>query len=417
MSKIFDLINKLCPNGVEYKELGEVSKTFAGGTPSSTNNDYYNGDIPWLRSGEINFNVINKTDKSITKLGLEKSSARWIKEKSVLLAMTGATVARSAVNLIPLTANQSVCAIEPNEKILDYKFLYYCFANDYLNLKSLGQGVLTSLNLAIIKKITIPIPPLEVQEEIVRILDNFTPLVGELEDALKAELEARKKQYEYYREKLIIPKEINGKWFLNGKEIEWKKLGDVGEFIRGNGLQKKDFTESGVGCIHYGQIYTYYNTYAYKTKSFVTEELAKRLKKVNKGDLIITNTSENIEDIGKTVAWLGENEIVTGGHATIFKHNQNSKYLAYYTQTKMFFNEKKKYARGTKVIEISTKDLAKIHIPIPTLSEQQRIVEILDKFDTLVNDLSIGIPAEIEARQKQYEYYRRKLLSFKKLDK
>ena len=267
--------------------------------------------------------------------------------------------------------------------------------------------------MAEILDFSIPTPPLEVQEEIVRILDLFTALIFEL----KAELEARKKQYEYYREKLIIPKEINGKWFLNGKEIEWKKLGDVGEFIRGNGLQKKDFTESGVGCIHYGQIYTYYNTYAYKTKSFVTEELAKRLKKVNKGDLIITNTSENIEDIGKTVAWLGENEIVTGGHATIFKHNQNSKYLAYYTQTKMFFNEKKKYARGTKVIEISTKDLAKIHIPIPTLSEQQRIVEILDKFDTLVNDLSIGIPAEIEARQKQYEYYRGKLLSFKKLDK
>jgi len=417
LSKIFDLINKLCPNGVEYKELGEVSKTFAGGTPSSTNNDYYNGDIPWLRSGEINFNVINKTYKSITKLGLEKSSARWIKEKSVLLAMTGATVARSAVNLIPLTANQSVCAIEPNENILDYKFLYYCFANDYLNLKSLGQGVLTSLNLAIIKKIKIPIPPLEVQEEIVRILDNFTPLVGELEDALKAELEARKKQYEYYREKLIIPKEINGKWFLNGKEIEWKKLGDVGEFIRGNGLQKKDFTESGVGCIHYGQIYTYYNTYAYKTKSFVSIEFAKKLKKARTGDIVIATTSENVEDVCKAVAWLGNDEIAISGDACIFKHNMNPKYLAYYFKTKSFFNQKKSYVTGTKVMRVSGANLAKIHVPIPTLSEQQRIVEILDKFDTLVNDLSIGIPAEIEARQKQYEYYRGKLLSFKKLDK
>ncbi len=114
----------------------------------------------------------------------------------------------------------------------------------------------------------------------------------------------------------------------------------------------------------------------------------------------------------KSVVWLGENEIVTGGHATVFKHSQNPKYLAYYTQTPMFFSEKKKLAKGTKVIDVSAKDLAKIPIPIPPLAEQERIVGILDKFDALVNDISIGLPAEIEARRKQYEYYREKLLSF-----
>ena len=133
------------------------------------------------------------------------------------------------------------------------------------------------------------------------------------------------------------------------------------------------------------------------------------------GDLIITNTSENIEDVCKTVAWLGNEEIVTGGHATIFKHKENPKYLAYYTQTPMFFAEKKKLARGTKVIDVSAKDLAKISIPIPPLTEQERIVGILDKFDTLVNDISVGLPAEIQARRKQYEYYRNKLLSFEPL--
>lgn len=200
---------------------------------------------------------------------------------------------------------------------------------------------------------------------------------------------------------------------MNNKEVEWKTLGEIGEFIRGNGLQKKDFTESGVGCIHYGQIYTYYGTSATKTKSFVSPELAKKLRKVDKGDLIITNTSENIEDVCKTVAWLGDNQIVTGGHATIFKHKQNPKYLAFYTQTEMFSLEKKKFAQGAKVIDVSAKNLAKIPIPIPPISEQDRIVSILDKFDTLVNDISIGLPAEIEARRKQYEYYRNRLLTFK----
>jgi len=183
--------------------------------------------------------------------------------------------------------------------------------------------------------------------------------------------------------------------------------------IRGNGLQKKDFTESGVGCIHYGQIYTYYGTFTNKTKSFVSEELAKTLRKVNKGDLIITNTSENVEDVCKTVAWLGNEEIVTGGHATIFKHNENPKYLAYYTQTPMFMVEKKKYATGTKVIDVSATNLGKIKIPIPPLEEQNRIVTILDKFDKLVNGISEGLPAEIKMRRQQYEYYRNKLLTFK----
>lgn len=190
-------------------------------------------------------------------------------------------------------------------------------------------------------------------------------------------------------------------------------MGEIGAFVRGNGLPKSDFTESGIGCIHYGQIYTYYGLSTYKTKSFVSEETAKKLQKVQKNDLIITNTSENLEDVCKTVVWLGEDEIVTGGHASIFKHNENPKYLAYYTQTPMFFAEKKKLAKGTKVIDVSAKDLAKIQIPIPPIEEQNRIVGILDKFEALVNDISIGLPAEIDGRRKQYNYYRGKLLDFK----
>lgn len=185
-------------------------------------------------------------------------------------------------------------------------------------------------------------------------------------------------------------------------------------FIRGNGLQKKDFTEQGVGCIHYGQIYTLYGTFTENTKSFVSPELADRLVKVEKGDIVIACTSENIEDVCKSVAWLGNNTIVTGGHATVFKHNQNPKYIAYYFQTQMFAERKRKYARGTKVIDIKASDIGKILIPIPPKEEQQRIVAILDKFETLVNDILDGLPAEIAARRQQYEYYRDKLLTFKR---
>jgi len=190
-------------------------------------------------------------------------------------------------------------------------------------------------------------------------------------------------------------------------------LGEVSQLVRGNGLQKKDFTESGVGCIHYGQIYTYYRLFTDKTKSFVSPELAKTLRAVEPNDIIMTNTSENIEDVCKPVVWLGKETIVTGGHATIIKHQQNAKYLAYFFQTEAFSRQKRKLATGTKVIDVSASNLANVSIPLPSLEEQARIVAILDRFDALTNDLTQGLPAEIAARRKQYEYYRDRLLSFK----
>ena len=161
------------------------------------------------------------------------------------------------------------------------------------------------------------------------------------------------------------------------------------------------------------QIYTYYGISATSTKSFTSEKLAKTLKTVSKGDIIIAVTSENLEDVCKCVAWLGDEDIVTGGHTAIFKHNQNPKFIAYWLQTKDFFAQKAKLAQGTKVIELSPKKLEKVRIPLPPLAEQERIVSILDRFDALCHDISIGLPAEIEARQKQYKYYRDKLLTFK----
>ena len=192
-------------------------------------------------------------------------------------------------------------------------------------------------------------------------------------------------------------------------------MSEIGTFTRGNGLQKKDFTESGVPCIHYGQIYTHYGTFTTKTKSYVSNETAKKCKKAKCGDLIIACTSENVEDVGKTVAWLGNEEIAISNHTFIFSHNQNPKYLSYIFQTEYFSKYKKAKSIGVKVIDISQKALEKFLIPIPPIEEQQRIVNILDKFEALVSDLSQGLPAEIKARQEQYEYYRNKLLSFPKL--
>ena len=119
--------------------------------------------------------------------------------------------------------------------------------------------------------------------------------------------------------------------------VEFKALGDIAELVRGNGMPKSDFTESGVGCIHYGQIYTHYGVWTTETLPMLRRPTAAPLATVDPGDLVITNTSENIEEVCKAVAWLGESQIVTGGHATAIKHRQDPKYLSYYFRTPGFF--------------------------------------------------------------------------------
>ena len=191
-------------------------------------------------------------------------------------------------------------------------------------------------------------------------------------------------------------------------------LGELGTFTRGSGLQKKDFTSAGVGCIHYGQIYTYYGTYAKKTKSFVSEKFAQKARKAQYGNLVIATTSENDEEVCKAVAWLGDEEIAVSSDACLYAHTMNPKYVAYYFQTEQFQKQKRGYITGTKVRHVNANDLAKIKIPVPPLTEQERIVAILDNFDTLTFSINEGLPREIELRRKQYEYYRNQLLSFPK---
>ncbi len=190
--------------------------------------------------------------------------------------------------------------------------------------------------------------------------------------------------------------------------VEYKPLGEVGTFIRGNGLQKKDFAESGVGCIHYGQIYTHYGTYATETKTFVSEELAKKLRKAQSGDLIIATTSENVDDVCKAVAWIGKGEIAISSDAFIYHHNLDPKYVAYFFQTENFQTQKKPFISGTKVMRISRDNLEKIIIPVPPLEVQEEIVKILDRFSNYAAELQ----AELQARKEQYEYYRNLLLTF-----
>jgi type I restriction enzyme S subunit len=186
--------------------------------------------------------------------------------------------------------------------------------------------------------------------------------------------------------------------------VEYKTLGDVGKFVRGNGLQKKDLADIGVGAIHYGQVYTHYGIWATETKSFISPELAKRLRKAKNGDLVIATTSENDEDVCKAVAWLGKESIAISGDAYMYSHSLEPKYVAYFFQSEQFQSQKIRHITGTKVKRVSGDSMAKLLIPVPPIEVQREIVKVLDTFTKL--------EAELEARRRQYQYYRDRLLSF-----
>lgn len=195
--------------------------------------------------------------------------------------------------------------------------------------------------------------------------------------------------------------------------VERKALGEVGTFVRGSGLQKKDFVDKGIGCIHYGQVYTHYGISATQPISFVTPEFASNKRKVLPGDVFIATTSENDEDLGKAVAWLGDNAIVASGDAYIYKHSLDAKYVAYFLNSINFQQQKQKWITGTKVRRIAGSALERIVIPVPPLPVQQEIVRILDMFTHLEAELE----AELEARKQQYSYYRQELLRFSNDDR
>jgi len=189
---------------IVWKTLGEVSKKISsGGTPKTTVSEYYNGEIPWLRTQEVGYGEICDTSIKITEEAIKNSSAKWIPKDCVIIAMYGATVGRVGINKIPLTTNQACANIEVNEEIANYKYIYYYLLNQYKYIKSLGAGSQTNINAQIVKSLKIPLPPLKEQQRIASILDKFDTLVNSISEGLPKEIALRRKQYEYYREKLL----------------------------------------------------------------------------------------------------------------------------------------------------------------------------------------------------------------------
>lgn len=190
---------------VEWKTIQDISvKIVTGVTPKKSCEDYYlKGTIPWLRTNEVKFNTITTTEKYVTERAVEETGLKWISPNSIIIAISGATAGRVAMNRIPLTTNQHCCSISVDERIVNYKYLYYWLVNQNRQILSLKQGARGDINMSMIKSLKLPVPSLEIQSRIIQVLDNFDTVCNDLNIGLPKEIELRQKQYEYWRDRLL----------------------------------------------------------------------------------------------------------------------------------------------------------------------------------------------------------------------
>ncbi|MDK8717580.1 restriction endonuclease subunit S [Corynebacterium pseudodiphtheriticum] len=191
--------------GGQPLKLADVCRRIStGSTPKAGSRKYYeNGTIPWLRTAEVSFNTIYSTETAITEAALAETGVSWVEAQSIVVAISGATAGRSAVTAIPLTTNQHCCNMAIDSEKADFRYVFHWLGAHYEDLKQRGRGARADLNLSIIKNFPIVLPPLEEQRRIVAILDKFDALVNDISTGLPAEIAARRKQYEYYRDKLL----------------------------------------------------------------------------------------------------------------------------------------------------------------------------------------------------------------------
>lgn len=396
MTKLEELINELCPDGVEYKKLADVCN-FNRGT-SLVSKNAKSGNIPVISGGQkpaFYHNVANRTGTTITVAG------------------SGAYAGYVGIWYEPIFVCDAFSVEPKNADELDIKYLYHYLTNNQNKIynKKTGAGI-PHVHGKDIAKFSIPLPPLSIQSEIVHILDSFTLLTAEL----TAELTARQKQYAFYRDYLLdfsnedVIKKIPD---IDCSNVEYKRLGDIATAIyRGAGIKRDEVTETGIPCVRYGEIYTTYNVTFNNCVSHTDEDKIQNKKYFEHGDVLFAITGESVEEIAKSCVYLGHDKCLAGGDIVVLKHNQNPKYMAYVLSTTNAQSQKSKGKVKSKVVHSSVPAISDIIIPIPPLAEQEKIANMIERFDRLCNDISNGLPAEIEARKKQYEYYRDTLLSF-----
>ena len=408
MSKLQELINKLCPNGVEFKKLKELAEI---GTGSSDKKDAnMNGKYPFF----------------VRSKNIEKHNAFEFDEEAIIIPGEGGIGDIFHYIKGKYALHQRVYRIHFTCDSINVKFTYYYLFAHFKSfiMKKAVSATVTSIRKPMIEDFFLPIPPIEVQEEIVRILDSFSDYAAELQ----AELQARKQQYEYYRNLLLTfnpsaygcgtddeQKDGVTTWGGHNYKIQWKKLGDVFE-MRNGYTPSKNNPKFWVG----GTIPWFRMDDIRENGRILSDSIQHITPSAIKGKGLFEANSF----ILATTATIGEHALIIADslanqqftNLKVRKSLSNllvTKFIYYYMFIVDDFCKKNTNVSGFASVDMDK--LKRMPFPIPPLELQEKIVAILDRFETLVNDLTNGLPAEIAAVKDQYEYYRNKLLTFKKL--
>ncbi|WP_246906096.1 restriction endonuclease subunit S [Gardnerella vaginalis] len=412
-SKLEELIAELCPNGVEYKKIGDIATIARGASPRPIMKFITNSSqgVNWIKIGDVNpgDKYITHTSEKITLDGAEKS--RLVKKGDFILS-NSMSFGRPYILKIDGCIHDGWLAISDFSATYMSDFLYYVLSSDNcqndMKKKASFGGAVKNLNADIVRELILPVPPLEVQAEIVRILDTFTDLTAEL----TAELTARKKQYEYYRDTLLDVRDDGNSSVISLDDVIISLNTGLNprQFFKLNTPDAKNYYIT-IREMRDGNIITTENTNLINDDAM---KLCNNRSNLEKDDILFSGTGT----IGETVliketpsSW----NIKEGVYA--IKPNSkviNPKYLRYFLTSSQAKSEYMKKIVGGTVKSIPMKELRKIKLILPNMEKQIFIAEILDRFDALCNDLTQGLPAEIEARRKQYEYYRNQLLTFKR---
>ncbi|GAA9457654.1 restriction endonuclease subunit S [Helicobacter pylori] len=437
MHKIERLLQTLAPKGVEFKTLEEVFEIKNGYTPSKKNPEFWkNGTIPWFRMEDIRENgrILKDSIQHITPKALKNKK---LFPKNSIIISTTATIGEHALLIVDSLANQQFTFLSKKancDLALDMKFFFYqCFLLGEWCKKNTNVSGFASVDMAAFKKYKFPIPPLEVQQEIVKILDAFT----ELNTELNTELKARKKQYQYYQNMLLDFNDINSNHkdakmsaktypkrlktllqTLAPKGVEFRKLGDIGEFYGGLvGKSKKSFSQGNKFYVPYVNVF---NNPQLDLNALESVQIGDKEKQntIQLGDVLFTGSSENLEDCAMScvVTQKIEKDIYLNSFCFGFRFFDENlfdpSFLKHFLRDYNFRKNISKVANGVTRFNVSKQLLSKITIPIPPLEIQQEIVKILDQFSILTTDLLAGIPAEIEARKKAIRILPRKTIDF-----
>ena len=406
MSRLDELIAELCPDGVEYKTLDAITKSVTIGVNPRKffKLNPPNADCFYVTVRELNglqgVKQYEKTDK-IDKKAVDFIEKRSQIEKDDILFSNTGTVGKMALVIdepINWNVNEGIYVIKPLKNIINSRFLYYFLSgrNAYKQYSRKFTGsTLKHVTQNALKELMLPVPPLEVQREIVHILDSFTLLTAEL----TAELTARKKQYEFYRDSLL----------KKNCKSEKIKLNTVCEIYDGT-HQTPQYTDSGIPFVSVENIDDLYGT-----EKFISTEAYEKYKiKPRIGDVFMTRITAGV--IGKCTVVDRDDDLAYYVSLALLRPDADvldCKYLKYYLESSWGRKELSKWilwdATPTK---INKDDIGRVLISVPPLYTQKRLVQVIEHFDAICTDLNIGLPAEIEARQKQYEYYRDLLLTF-----